>query len=459
MLLFAGAFECTVEMEGSGPSDEGGRELGVEEGGPRCRSLRLCKPRIANGLATWADRAIPSREHSSNEAEAEGARKMRVQDGGAMDGHEVDGGRWRRLTRAEADTDLSVRRSLAETPDGTNGRNMGIDERTDVMQVAGWPNARADRKHAARSGWAQASADLRESSEQPGLRHFGDLLGNRVGGMEAGGSRDKEVHERGASINVSSDEEDGVVTGKKQVNDVIYLGGDSPQPADRGDGFGIRNEEAGPSQSSGQSPLRRSMHRPASADAKRPRRIINRSRVAYPEERNDEDEPHPYEDRDDIVEPAAEQLPGARSLPEPNNLRRGRSMNVAASAPRSRLDDRFVPSNGPRGRLGRARLQPGGSSGLGLSDLNNLRRPFNVPSSSGNDSTRAHSNGVVNLEDSDSPTLGSMRPENTIVLEDDGESERTRQLAEDERVARELQDSFAREDLGVERAPVYFSAY
>jgi len=58
----------------------------------------------------------------------------------------------------------------------------------------------------------------------------------------------------------------------------------------------------------------------------------------------------------------------------------------------------------------------------------------------------AESNPVVNLEDQDSPTVVAMSPENTIVLDDDGDSDRARQLAEDERVARELQDSFALED-------------
>lgn len=461
-------------MEGSGPSDEVSRELGVEgvgEGSTRWRGSRLRKPR--NGLASWAERTIPSREHSSNEVEADETGVLRDQDIDTMDAREVDGGRWRRLTNAEAEADLSVLRSMAETRDGTDGRNNRTEDGTEVMEVTEWRNPRLVRRHAARvrsERIARSSAALTESSEGPALRHFGDLLNGRARGPEASGSRDKEVHDYSAVLGLSSDEEDGPGTGKKPVHEVIDLGGDSPLPSNgRGNGFindgSIRNEEAGPSQSPGQSPLRRLMQRPASADAKRARRIM-RSGVAFPEERDDEDEFLTSDDPHDANEPSGDQIPVGQSRPEPHHLRRGGSLNMAAlrrerslmaaSAPRSRWDGRPFTSNGSRGRLGRHRLQPGGSSGVGLLDLNNLRRPLSGPSSSGIESTDAQMNGVVNLEEPDSPTLVSMRPGNTIVLEEDGESERARQLAEDERVARELQDSFAREDLGVERAPVHF---
>ena len=467
-------------MEGSGLSGEGSRELGVEGGGEgsiRWRSLRVRKPR--NSLTSWAERTIPSREHTSNEAGGEATGESRLQDIDGMDACEVDGGRWRTLSNAEAEADIELLRRrtlsnaetevdveelrrLTEPRDGTDGRDAGTEEGSEVMEVPAWRNFRSARRHGNRvrvERIARASAASTETSERPGLRHFGDLLDVRARVAEASGSRDKEVRDDSGVIGFSSDEEDGIVTGKKPVRDVIDLGGDSPLPGNgRGNGFinngSIRHEEAGPSQSSGMSPLRRSMQRPASADAKRARRIMHRSGVAYPE-RNDEDELLALEDAHDVIEPPGDQIPVARSLPEPHNVRRGRSLNTAAST-RSRLDGRFLTGNGSRGRLGRHRLQPGSSAGLGLSDLNNLRRPFSIPSSLGNESRDAQINGVVNLEDPDSPTLISMIPENPIVLEDDGESERARQLAEDERVARELQESFAREDLGVERAPVHF---
>ncbi|KAG0613353.1 hypothetical protein M758_6G096800 [Ceratodon purpureus] len=452
-------------MEGSGPSDEGSREVGVEvvgEGSTRWRGSRLRKPR--NGLASWTERTFPSRNQSSNEAEAEETGVLRDQDIDTVDG----GGRWRRLTNAEAEADLSVLRNMAEPRDGTDSRDNGTEDGTEVMEVTGWRNPRVVRRNAARvrsERVARSSAALPESSEGPELRHFGDLLDGRARGTEASGSRDVEVHDYSAVFGLSSDEEDGPASGKKPAHEVIDLGGDSPQLINgRVNGLisddMIRNEEAGPSQSSGQSPLRRLMQRPASADAKRARRVL-RSGVALPEERDDDDEFLTANYLEDVNDPIWNQIPVAQSRPEPHNLRRGGSTNMAAlrrerssmaaPGPRSRLDGRPFTSNGSRGRLGRHRFQPGGSSGVGLSDLNHLRMPFSVPSSSGNDSADAQSNGVVNLDEPDSPTLVSMRPGNTIVLEDDGESDRARQLAEDERVARELQDSFAREDLGIGR--------
>lgn len=279
-----------------------------------------------------------------------------------------------------------------------------------------------------------ARAPVSESSERTSFGRLADLLDSGARASEASGSRDRGVHDTSAVIGFSSDEEDAVVAGKKPVHDVIDLAGDSPVPGS------VRNEEAGPSQSSGESPPRRVMQRPASADAKRARRIVNRSSVSHPEERAVEDGLITLEDPEpsgDVAAPA---------LPEPYDLRRGRSLNLGLST-LNRVDRRAVAtSNGIRGRLRRHRFQPGGSSGVGLSDVNNLRRPFSVPSSSRNGNMDAQRNPVVNLEDQDSPTLVAVRPGNTIVLEDDGDSERARQLVDDERVARELQDSFALED-------------
>lgn len=450
----SGSFGSTANMEGSGPSDEGTSKLGMEcvgEGSTRWRSLGLRKPR--NGFANWAEGTMPSREHS-NEGEAEGTGKLRLQDVDAMDAREVDGGRWRRTSNAESEADLSVPRSMAGTRDGADGRNTGTGEGTKAMEVTGWRKPRPVRMHATMvrsEGIARthpSSAALTESNERSRLRHSGDLFDSRI---EASGSRDGEVHGYSAVLGLSSDEEDGPVTGKKPAHDVIDLGGDSPLPdSGRKNGFikegSVRSEEAWPS------PLRRLMSRPASANAKRARRIM-RSGVTCPEDRDDQNELLTLEDSHDVFEPLGDRIPVAQSRPEPYTLTRGLSLNMTASAPRSRLDGRFFNSNGSRGSLGRARLQSGGSLGVGLSDINNLRPPFSVPSSTGNESTDAQINGVVNLEESDFLTVIAMGPESAIVLEDDGESERMQQLAEDERVARELQDSFAREDLGIERAP------
>jgi hypothetical protein len=443
-LFCRGSFRSTEEMEGSGPSDEGSRELGVEgvgEGSTRWRNSRFRKPR--NGLANCAEKNIVSCEHRSNEGDAEGPVEVRPQDVDAMDAREVDVGRWSSIlnaeAEAEAEADLSVLRSTAETHDIIDGRNAGTEDATEVMEVTGWRNRRPVRRHATRV-------------RSEGIARVG------LAALTESSSSDREVHDY--SLGLSSDEEDGSVTGKKLAPDIIDLGGDSPLPgSSRGSGFisdgNIPDEEAGLSQSFGQSPLRRLAQRPASADAKRARRIMQ-SGVAYTEERDKEAEFLTLEDTHDVIESSRDQISVAQSRPESYNLRRVRSLDMAASAPRSRLDGCFFNSNGSHGRLGRARLQAGGSSGVGFSDFNNLRWPFSIPSSSANETTDAQINGVLNLEGPDCPTLVPMRPENTTVVEDDGDSERARQLAEDERVARELQDSFAREDLGVERAPVHF---
>lgn len=454
-----GSLRCAPKMEGDGSSDRGNREYGMEgvgEGSTRLRGPRTRKPRSI--LANWTERTIPSREQTSNDAEVEGSGELRHQNSDAMDSSEVDSVRWRRSTNADAD--VSVWRNVADTRDGTNerifgGRNPGTEEGTEVMEVSGWRNPRMDRRHPPMRWVRNARAPVTETSERSGLSRLADLYDSGARGSEASGSRDRGVQDPSSVIGFSSDEEDAVVTGKKPVHDVIDLAGDSLAPGN-GRANGLisdgSNEEAGPSQSSGDSPPRRLMQRPASADAKRARRIMHRSGVAHPEERAVEDGLITLEDPNEI-EPSGDVAP---PLPEPYNLRRGRSLNLGVST-LNRLDRRpLSTSNGIRGRVRRHRFQPGGSSVVGFSDLNNLRRPFSVPSSSRNGNTDAQSNPVVNLEDPDSPTVVAVRPGNTIVLEDDGELERARQLAEDERVARELQDSFALEDLGSNQPPVRF---
>jgi len=428
-------------MEGDGSGDGVNRGFGVEEGITRMRGPRTRKPRSA--LTNWAERTMPSREKTSNDSEVEGRGELRHENSDTMDASEVDSVRGGRPTIAdalwgdEADTRGVTNESTFE------GRNPRTEEGTEVVDVSGWHN---HRRHPPMRWVRSARAPVTESSERSGLGRLADLFDSGARGSEASGSGDRAVQDHSAVIGFSSDEEDAVGTGKKPVPDVINLAGDSPVPRANGF-FGNGSEEAGPSQSSGESPPRRVMQRPASADAKRARRIIHRSGVTQPEERTVEDGLITLGDPDG-TEPSGDVAPPP---PEPYYLRRGRSLNLGGSA-LNRLDRRsLTTNNGNRGRLRRHRFPPGGSSGVGFSELNNLRRPFSVPSSSGNGNTDTQSNPVVNLEDQDSPTVVGVRPGNTIVLEDDGESERARQLLEDERVARELQDSFALED----HPPVY----
>lgn len=265
----------------------------------------------------------------------------------------------------------------------------------------GGTRLRGPRTRKPRTNWAERPMKTSNDEAEEGV--FSDAAAAAAAAMEANG--DVEVSgwrnprraatwvrapdrlaldNNGASgsrvIDFSSDEDDAA--GKQ--HDVIDLASsDSPVP-----------EAAGPS---GESPPRRDQ-RPESADAKRARRG---------------EEPEPEASGETEAPPSL----------EPYNLRRGRNnLNLGVS----RLDRRALASNnGLRGRVRRHhhRLQ-------GLSEVNNLRRPFLVPDAP-----------VVNLDDQDSPSGN-----NTIVLEDDAEAERARQLAEDERVARELQNSFALED-------------
>lgn len=428
------------KMEGDGSSDGGNREYGVEgigEGSTRLRSSRTRKPR--DFLANWGQRTDASYEQGSNNSEVEANGELRQQNSDAMESSEAENG-----TRTARSTDADANWRYMGRRDAGAEEGRGAEE---VMEVSAWRNPRMDRRHR----WVRNSrAAVAETSERTGLGRIADLF-------ESGASGSRNVQDHGVVIGFSSDEDDdGVATGKQPVHDVIDLAGDSLVAGnDRANGLTIdgssaRNEDAGPSQSSGESPPRRLMQRPAFADAKRARRIMHRSAVTHPEERAVEDGLITLDDAN-VVEPPGDAA-AAPLLPEPYNLRRGRSLNLGVS-PLTRLDRRgLTASNGIRGRVRRHnRFQPGGSAGVGFSDLNNLRRPFSVPSSSRNGNMPV----LVNLDDRESPTGVAEGPgNNPIVLEDDADSERARQLLEDERVARELQDSFAQEDLGTEHPPV-----
>uniref|UniRef100_A0A7I4D6D7 RING-type domain-containing protein n=1 Tax=Physcomitrium patens TaxID=3218 RepID=A0A7I4D6D7_PHYPA len=218
-----------------------------------------------------------------------------------------------------------------------------------------------------------------------------------------------------------------------------------------GNGESARNEVVGPSHRSRESPVRRLMQGSASGDAKRARRIMHRSGVTNSEEPSGEG--GNFLRVEDVYEnsvPSGEQI---NVVPSPG-LRRGRSLTLGPSALGTRLvGPSHTVNNGLRRRLGRHRSQAGGGSIFEASDSNNLRRPFVIPLDTENERVVNQPNGIVNLEDPDSPTLVSVRPGNTIVLDDDGEAERARQLSEDERVARELQEAFALEDMGGSQPP------
>ncbi|XP_024368279.1 uncharacterized protein [Physcomitrium patens] len=457
-------------MEGSGPSEEGSKGNEVEvlgEGSTRWRGSRVLKP--CNALAGWSERATPSLEHTSNEVEVEDNGELQHQAADTMDDRETSDARWCRLANPEADVSPWRRRVRIDTMpsvarDATSGmthdgRSVGSEGSMEVSEMSGWRNPRMNRRHAGnrleRNARSLTASTVVESSERSGRGGFGVLFDNISRGSEASGSRDRRIHDQSV-IGFSSDEENGPITENTQVHDVIDLADDlSPLGNTRssgpGNGESARNEVVGPSHRSRESPVRRLMQGSASGDAKRARRIMHRSGVTNSEEPSGEG--GNFLRVEDVYEnsvPSGEQI---NVVPSPG-LRRGRSLTLGPSALGTRLvGPSHTVNNGLRRRLGRHRSQAGGGSIFEASDSNNLRRPFVIPLDTENERVVNQPNGIVNLEDPDSPTLVSVRPGNTIVLDDDGEAERARQLSEDERVARELQEAFALEDMGGSQPP------
>lgn len=468
-----------MRMEGSGDGLDGSKE-GVLQGNGRVRSALLKTNQYFRRLPSTAQ-VLPDPQISlavnfedGMEGGVDSQGNLLEQTGDEMEVKEV-GARWRRFPNAgdvlpgqsiSSDNRLppQVHEATAEGQEQRNSIRMG--DEVEVTDPSGWRNPRAhrERRHArARLGSRNDRAlsgpsSITQPRERNTLGRFSELFDRQSKGPEASSSAVREAENSPVIVGVSSDEESREELGKGPIHDVIDLASDLPQYDRAGiedlsmaHNDGIVYGEAGSSRNSGDSPLRRLMQRPALGSSKRARRILHRGGRGPPEASTDQGgDSLGLDDAGEGTSTSGEQRSSRLNvLVEPCNLRRNRGVNLVLSTLNS-------IENSSRYRYGRHRLNRSGpGAGSRLSELSSLQSPSSMtPSDTSNVSRDIELGQAVDLDESESPTVISVRPGNPIVLDDDVDTERARQLAEDERVARELQDSFTTEGFGGARPPV-----
>lgn len=474
-------------MEGSGDGLDGSKE-DVLQGNGRERSASLKTNhyfrRLPSTVQVFPDPQISLAVNLENgmEGGVDLQGNLLDQPGDEMEVKEV-GARWRRFPNAgdgvltgqsvSGDNRLPSKAHEA-TEEGQEQSISRMGDEVEVTDTSGWrnPRARRERRHArarldSRNDRALAGiSSLPQPRERNTLGRFSELFDRQSKGPEAGSSTVTEAENTPVVVGVSSDEESREELGKGPIHEVIDLASDLPQYDRAGvedlsmaHNDGIVYGEAGSSRNSGDSPLRRLMQRPTLGSSKRARRILHRGGRGHREGATDQGgDSLVLDDAEEGTSTSGEQRNSRQNpLVEAYNLRRNRSANVVPSMLNNRLDSSLNSmENSPRHRFGRHRLHRSGPGAWSrLSELRSLQSPSSmVPSDTSNATRDVELRQAVDLDESESPTVICVRPGNPIVLDDDVDSDRARQLAEDERVARELQDSFTTEGFGGSQPPV-----
>lgn len=474
-------------MEGSGDGLDGSKE-DVLQGNGKVRSAPLKNSqyfrRLPSTVQVFPDPQIslPVNLEDGMEGGVESQGNLPEQTGDEMEVKEV-GARWRRfpnagdgvLTGQSISGDNRLPPQVHEAiEEGQEQSSIRMGDGVEVTDPSGWRNPRAhrERRHArarldSRNNRALAGlSSITQPRERNTLGRFSELFDRQSKGPEASSSTVREAENTPVIVGVSSDEESREELEKGPIHEVIDLASDLPQYDRAGvedlsmaHNDGIVYGEAGSSRNSGDSPLRRLMQRPTPGSSKRARRILHRGGRGHREAATDQGgDSLVLDDAEEGTSTSGEQRNFRQNLSlEPYNLRRNRSANVVPST----LNNQFESSlnsmeNSSRHRYGRHRLNRSGPGAWSrLSELSGLQSPSSmVPSDTSNASRDVELRQAVDLDESESPTVIRVRPGNPIVLDDDADTERARQLAEDERVARELQDSFTTEGFGGSQPPV-----
>ncbi len=287
------------------------------------------------------------------------------------------------------------------------------------------------------SSQALGSSAMAQYSNSNKLGHFAGLFiqGSDVPNSSSGVFSGRELH---------------LGSGREVSQDVIDLASDdgrsqlemlSSFPHDH-------SGEPGPSQHSGVSVPRRSNQRHLYGYAQRARSRVN------PQEPIDLEEDYPL--RNDISQSVPWDGNSVQALAEPYNLQSNQRVNTSASRNSSSLEPEYsndLPVQEDGSQSGRNWFLTT-TSGLGFSELwRGLCRQ--VGSVRGEESGDLELALSMELDDPNPTTVDSCKPETRIALDDDdADTERSRQLAEDERLARELQDSFVSEAVVADQSPV-----
>lgn len=420
------------------------------------------------------------------EDEMDGSGDVSERGGDAHETNEVGGAKWQksRISRASGSTSQSSPEGRVPSPGrdsevvdeesriGTKGAGNGV-----VSEVQDHAGRSTRLRRPPRSAKVKVDLSNRRLRGTPAVTQriestepaaFAELSGSQSRGAEASGSGSRDFLSSSSVLGVSSGEKTAIVLGKEPSQEIIDLVSDSPPYGSaRTEGMSLFNREgpsggrgeAGPSQHSVVSPLRRPLQRSTAQRAKRPRELRDMSGRGSSQ--------RPIDLGGDLLIPSGNDQgsilesvdPRNTVLPllERYNLRRSGS-NMAVPSNSSGLDADLYSNMTGQGvdrRSGSHRFEQAGSGlGAGFSEFgNDLRRPT-VTTDGGYESGGLDLNRPMELENMESPRASSHIPR--IDLDDDADTDRAQQVAEDERLARELQDCYASHEIQGEQAPVYY---